>query len=394
MKKIILLVLLITCVSFAQINPVQNGDLYSFTFGNIYFEVTAAQGGKVTSLQIDTDEMIYTPSPIPQDYTWGGTVWIAPESEQPYPNRHPAIDQGAYTPEINGNILKLTSGIDTDNKGNQFQLVKEFYIDETDNSIVSRYTLTNKGTTEIRKSIWELTRIQQQGLSFWSKGENPPVGKPSIPDLSGEVIEQNNHYWMPFNTSIAGYRKFYSDVGEGWIAHADNNNHLFIKSFEKLKREDVVVGETVLEYWLDVDHLHFEYENVSRAYTLQQDESFTYEVKWFLSEIPQGTDTSLGSQDLIDLVRSIVPQESLSSNEVSVNTEKVKVYPNPADDKLFISLPSTSGEICIYNLTGKIILNQKVSHGDVIDISSLTSGMYIYKITVGNNSINRKLIIK
>ncbi|MBL4594057.1 MAG: T9SS type A sorting domain-containing protein [Flavobacteriales bacterium] len=59
----------------------------------------------------------------------------------------------------------------------------------------------------------------------------------------------------------------------------------------------------------------------------------------------------------------------------------IHVFPNPA--KSFINVKTNSPDnqqIEIYNLSGKLVLNSSFNHQSKIDISTLSSGTYVYKV--------------
>lgn len=82
--------------------------------------------------------------------------------------------------------------------------------------------------------------------------------------------------------------------------------------------------------------------------------------------------------------------------------ETVSIYPNPAGEKLFLDLQLNSSSeirIVVYNLLGSKVLTSTINHiaGDpaiVLDLSSLTSGIYLIKIWSDYNLLdNRKICI-
>lgn len=75
------------------------------------------------------------------------------------------------------------------------------------------------------------------------------------------------------------------------------------------------------------------------------------------------------------------------------NIEGLKVYPNPASELVNI----TSNEIgtknvTIYNMLGKKVL--ETSTEETVNVSTLTSGVYIMKISQDGKNASRKLVIK
>ncbi len=83
-------------------------------------------------------------------------------------------------------------------------------------------------------------------------------------------------------------------------------------------------------------------------------------------------------------------------NNVSKNKTEVSVYPNPANDKLYIKSKSTDiiekGSYSIVDLYGRIILQNKFNKLEYIDISSLAEGVYFIRIADENQLSTVKFI--
>ena len=83
---------------------------------------------------------------------------------------------------------------------------------------------------------------------------------------------------------------------------------------------------------------------------------------------------------------------TLSVNQNSIG--EVKVFPNPCSSE-FVYITSNSQEnknIEIFNILGKNVLNTTIT--DRINVSSLDSGVYLLKITEGDNLLVKKLVIQ
>ncbi len=89
-------------------------------------------------------------------------------------------------------------------------------------------------------------------------------------------------------------------------------------------------------------------------------------------------------------------------NIISVDeTERlntISVYPNPASDRVSITLPGKNGaSVVIYNLVGQEIVSQHamIGQADVyIDLSALHAGLYFCAITTGGRTITKKLVVR
>ncbi len=95
-------------------------------------------------------------------------------------------------------------------------------------------------------------------------------------------------------------------------------------------------------------------------------------------------------------------QGSISvSNTSSVGDngdENISIYPNPVVDEFkVVGLTPTSKPsiIMVYDITGKLALSSRVVNTQSISVDELQSGIYIYKLMVGNEQVKAgKLIIR
>ena len=91
----------------------------------------------------------------------------------------------------------------------------------------------------------------------------------------------------------------------------------------------------------------------------------------------------------------LIKVEPLSTNvpEIPNIREEVKVFPNPATDKVFVNVKEPL-EVGIYTMTGSLVKIQMVeSAGDFINVSDMKPGVYIIKST-RTNDFAQKLIVR
>ncbi|WP_412560385.1 endonuclease [Winogradskyella sp. MIT101101] len=83
-----------------------------------------------------------------------------------------------------------------------------------------------------------------------------------------------------------------------------------------------------------------------------------------------------------------------SALSVDDNTEEFSsVYPNPVRHKLNVKLKADiSTRIEIYDIMGKRVLKTYISNSSSVDVRTLTSGIYLIKISQGNSSVTKRLI--
>jgi Lamin Tail Domain/Secretion system C-terminal sorting domain len=111
------------------------------------------------------------------------------------------------------------------------------------------------------------------------------------------------------------------------------------------------------------------------------------------------TDTNNNLADFVSVTptprNSSSPLNScaLSTNQNSISG--LKVYPNPiTNGKLFIVSDSNDTKsVVVYDVLGKQVLNTTATD-QAVNLSELTSGVYIVKITENGKTATRKLVIK
>ena len=74
------------------------------------------------------------------------------------------------------------------------------------------------------------------------------------------------------------------------------------------------------------------------------------------------------------------------------------IYPNPANEKLFIesNTQSQNLDLAIYNMTGQLVMKELFHNTNTInlDVSGLTKGIYILKLNTDKDSYNTRIIIQ
>ncbi|MEY4834070.1 MAG: hypothetical protein RI980_185 [Bacteroidota bacterium] len=107
----------------------------------------------------------------------------------------------------------------------------------------------------------------------------------------------------------------------------------------------------------------------------------------------QDSATSTPAMTLDELSITTTPNFTLANQSFS-QIDGLKMYPNPTKNNLFIETALNSDiNVSIINVLGKEVINSKVSNNSV-NITGLTPGMYIVKITEEGKTATKKLIIQ
>jgi hypothetical protein len=78
-------------------------------------------------------------------------------------------------------------------------------------------------------------------------------------------------------------------------------------------------------------------------------------------------------------------------NPVPIQDGDVKVFPNPANNLLFINGLNQNANVAIYDMTGKLIYNSELCNSQ-IDVSNFQSGVYMMKIETANGIVTKKFV--
>jgi len=92
--------------------------------------------------------------------------------------------------------------------------------------------------------------------------------------------------------------------------------------------------------------------------------------------------------------------ESLTSNIELINHQTLGIIPNPATSKVSFLFDTNSNDqvrVKLFDALGKVVKStyQHLHKREVVmDVSSLPNGMYFVRASVGNSTLNKKLVIK
>lgn len=87
---------------------------------------------------------------------------------------------------------------------------------------------------------------------------------------------------------------------------------------------------------------------------------------------------------------SLIKKATASVNDVFAS--KIGVYPNPTSDFINIATTETISKIEVYNVIGKKVISISKLINNKVDLSSLSKGMYILKLTDGNSVATKKIV--
>ncbi len=387
---ICLIILFIALNTYTQdVTPQKNDDLYSFQVADMYFEVDESFGGRISSLKLGDEEIMFVDRNYADGILWGSTLWPAPQSVWGWPPST-TLDSDPYSALISGNYVIMTSDIDG-NSNLRFR--KTFFASQQDTSVTIIYTLINDGLDTENDAAWEVTRVPPHGISFFPAGEGSVTG-----GLAKYVENINNVSWYEYENSDAGNNKFFSDGSKGWFAHVNDDSILFIKQFKDVYHDSVAPGENEIELWLNGDHAYIELENQSKYESIAPGDSLEYQLKWYLRQLHAGIDISAGSTELVNYVTDVTGTEPVIFTDLPANNLRRNIYAI-ADPRTgytaFKNLPPGKFMVEMYDIRGQLLKAKTVTSGNnYLFIGDLQPGIHIYVISNELISTSGKLVIE
>jgi hypothetical protein len=94
---------------------------------------------------------------------------------------------------------------------------------------------------------------------------------------------------------------------------------------------------------------------------------------------------------------NILPDTSCNVGIADIyGKNETTIYPNPATDNISISLPENISQavFTLYDMQGKVLINQEVTNQETVAINNLASGIYIYNVKTSKQNYQGKLIRK
>jgi hypothetical protein len=89
---------------------------------------------------------------------------------------------------------------------------------------------------------------------------------------------------------------------------------------------------------------------------------------------------------------------TVSSDDESVSSADISLFPNPVQDYLLITLGEyvpAHGQVMIYDVTGRPIITQRIYYGqNSVDMSALSAGVYVWKVMDGKREIKEGKVVK
>jgi hypothetical protein len=168
-------------------------------------------------------------------------------------------------------------------------------------------------------------------------------------------------------------------------------------------REDYQFNTPTASDYLDIHNGRFcvtpEYPAGTYCYFATVDANWNSAYPYLIGPTYYGTKVAAKVTSISESVTTYTAS-STGVNSNSINESMVNIFPNPASDLIAIQIKDLVKEnydVVLYDVTGKVVEQKTLYQGSTIvyfDTKTLYSGVYFVKIIVGDNVINKKIIIE
>jgi hypothetical protein len=329
-------------------------------------DIKNTQGGNAC---FDYCNFLYASAAIYEECCWGGSVSVRHSS---FFSNTTAI--GGYSGDVtavdncyfSGNTYCLTNA-DKDVSNSVFEN-NEYGLYETERINVSNCTFTDHTQVALYggRGLVSNCTIENNNIGIRSFFEGFTV-KNSTVSNNGTGIELGDY--------------------DGYIAQIENN-HICNNTTYNIINNSTHNTELYTNCWCNSDSATVE-DKILDGWDI--DTSF----------ITRGlVDYTLYSANcLVPIFKSVKPENRViyfTNNMIPTNASYYELYPNPACSKLIIENALEISEVNIYNCTGRLMLNYTTNSEPTINIniSNLSSGLYLVELKLFNGQITTEKLIK
>ena len=264
------------------------------------------------------------------------------------------IDPGAFKQDFLQRIIVAPNGIISNGAELNGNILKVSLTVDIQNNINGNYSLA---CVLVEDSVTGTANSFYQSNSYSGGG-------------SGSLIDVDGSDWANMPSNVPASQMIYRHVARGVAPGFEG---------ESLSSTSLLVGDT---------------ETICFEFTLDPswDQSQIHIVGMFIDNNNQIDNAS--STDITTAVNSGYNACAVASIGVELNgPNRVNIYPNPGTDKIYISnLKEDNTLIKIYDITGRLVIENKASNKDYLNVSKLLKGIYKIKFEGSDWSETRKWI--
>jgi hypothetical protein len=277
------------------VEPILRGSNYVLEFGDVYFEVSPT-GARVVNVHLTGGQNLLTDSTI-NAINYGSTFWTSPQAAWNWP---PVveIDSAAYTPSVAGPSVSFLGPPATRVPA---RVAKTFTADLARVAVVADYAVQATGAGQ-SFAPWEITRVFKRGITFWPTGTAPrAIGNMAL----APTTDAAGCTWHEAPTANGADQKLFANASAGWLAHVDGDV-VIVKKFPDIMPSQAAPNEDEIEVYVSGAQNYIEVEQQGAYVPVAMGTDFHWTVTWFVRRLPSGVTATVGNQQLVSFVQSLV----------------------------------------------------------------------------------------
>jgi hypothetical protein len=148
------------------------------------------------------------------------------------------------------------------------------------------------------------------------------------------------------------------------------------------------------------DHIPFNEHGYMGIFPCEEDMTYSPFIHTASDLIGPSVNSPAKAQKFIQAAMATVvslarPYDVTGQEEITPRKPEVRLYPNPANEKVFIELSNPcAASVDIFSITGNKIRSYSIIGNQILDLAGLTEGSYLVKITGVDFTLNEKLVIR
>lgn len=262
------------------------------------------------------------------------------------------------------------------------------------------------GGYTFKYSTWD------SGTSTWGTDETATVANSNNPN------NRFNYYSFENDTEVSAapainawdikFTKYYTEIpdGSGDTVYYPVTGVLFNEGLEVAENDEPsgMPSNPSLTYSTDINTIGYDWKSFSFSTGWSVDANKAFYVKYADDTVYRLYFSSFSGSSTGDLTFNFEDvTASLSIDDVSDNVS-FEIYPNPSTDKQINlvydvnQFNTTKNDIAIYTTTGQKVFQTALKsnsgfYNKMLDLSSLSSGIYVLQISSGDTSTSKKLVL-
>lgn len=218
----------------------------------------------------------------------------------------------------------------------------------------------------------------------------------SVNPIDAHFIEKNNKlvYWVDGELNVWILNQ-YAEVEEQYEMDMDFHSDFYLYDGNYLINTDMIGHYIVNYYPWQWSRGVIEKFNLDLSYLIEDPVAVDIDQDGTDDSIDRCRNTEMGA---VVNAYGCSELQVLATDDLSSTFGSIEIYPNPAKDKLFLTIPQNTfiDQLRIFDYTGKelfVAIPEQHIERHEIDLSKFAEGIYIVKVTFENGSVSQKKFI-